>query len=577
MKCPPLQADGSAKQCGGNKNWTIYPSSQEAFRIASEFNIHPAIASVILRRGLKTSAEISRFLNPSIETLKSPFEFSDMRKAVGRVQSAIANKEKILIYGDYDVDGITGCAILYPVLKKLDADTEVYIPHRLSEGYGLNQEALERLLKKKFQLLITVDNGITGYNQIKFLADKKIDTIIVDHHLPREKVPPAFAIVSAAIDQKEDAHLAACGLAFKLGWALLGNFQAMEDSLDLVALGTIADIAPVVGENRILLRHAMPFLAGTKRVGLRALMNQARITYSRVSTRDIAFGLGPRINASGRMGSPENAFKLLTTPNEIEAQNLAQILEEGNRQRQQVESSAFEEALEQIEMDELSSTHGVLVLDSPEWHEGVLGIVASRIVDRYQKPSIVISRRAGLGKGSGRSIPSFSLFDSVLKCENLLETFGGHAQACGLTIREENIPLFRKRLNEVVGLQVESSSADLALAIDAEVPLAEINPKFLQDLEKLEPFGPGNKKPSFVSRNIRLKGSAKKRGKDTLQAWITDSTGKTTCEMVGFRKFNRWIESNQSDRLDIVHQPSLRDYNGIRSIQLELEDWSASR
>jgi single-stranded-DNA-specific exonuclease len=272
------------------------------------------------------------------------------------------------------------------------------------------------------------------------------------------------------------------------------------------------------------------------------------------------------------MGSPENAFKLLITTNELEAQNLAHILEEGNRERQRVETSAFEEALEQIEKNELGS-HQVIVLDSPDWHEGVLGIVASRVVDRYQKPSIVISRRGAMGKGSGRSVPSFSLFESVLKCENLLEAFGGHAQACGLSIKAENIPLFRQRLNEVVSERLEPLVVDLELAIDAEIALDEITPKFLQDLEGLAPFGPGNKMPRFVSRKVSLKGPVKKRGKDTLQSWITDETGRTTCEMIGFRKFNRWIESKTSGLMDIVHQPSLKDFNGILSIQLELEDW----
>ena len=558
------------------RNWVIHPSSPEAARIASEFNIHPALASVILQRGYKSPLEISRFLNPSLESLESPFVFTDMKKAAERIHSAIAQKEKILIYGDYDVDGITSAAILYPVLKKMGAEIETYIPHRIDEGYGLNRGALERLLKKGFGLVITVDNGITGFDQIKYLAGEKVDTIIVDHHLPKDKIPPAYAIVSSAIDKKGDANLAACGLAFKLGWALLGNFKEMENSLDLVAVGTIADIAPVVGENRILLKYGMQCLSKTNRVGLRALMNQARITCSKVSTRDIAFGLGPRINASGRMGSPENAFKLLTTNNETEAQNLAGILEEGNRDRQRVELDAFNEALEQIEMDEMAQSQKVLVLDSANWHEGILGIVASRIVDRYQKPSIVISRRKGLGKGSGRSIQTFSLFDSVLKCEDLLESFGGHAQACGLTIKEENIPQFRKRLNEAARAQFGSVTPSPELLIDAEIPLGDINLTFLESLERLAPFGPGNRRPFFVSRNIRTKSVVKKRGKDTLQSWITDSEGKTTCEMIGFRKYDRWRQSKNTGVFDIVYQPSLNDFNGITSLQLELEDWSQS-
>ncbi len=555
------------------KNWVVHPSSDEARRIASEFKIHPAIADVILRRGLKNSAEIFRFLNPSIEALESPFVFSDMRKSVERIRDAIARREKILVYGDYDVDGITGSSILYPVLKDLGADVEAYIPHRIDEGYGLNLEALEKAVKKGIRLVITVDNGITGYEQIKFLADKGVDSIIVDHHLPKEKVPPAFAIISSVIDQKGDGNLAACGLAFKLVWALKGSFEAVKDSLDLVTVGTIADIAPVTGENRVLLKYGIPILAKTRRMGLRALMNQAGIGYSRISFRDIGFGLGPRINASGRMGSPETAFKLLTTNNPIEAENLAQILEEDNKERQRVESNAYEEALERIEMDAFQSQCKVIVLDSENWHEGVLGIVASRVVNRYQKPSIVISKRAGMGKGSGRSVPSFSLFENVLACEELLETFGGHAQACGLTIKEENIQKFRAKVNAVADQKGGSLTIDPELVVDSEVALPDIDLKFVQDLEKLEPFGPGNKKPDFLTRGVYIKSPVRKKGKDTLHCWITDREGKVTCEMVGFRKFDQWAGRKHSGSLDIVHRPSIKDFNGILTIQLDLEDW----
>jgi single-stranded-DNA-specific exonuclease len=556
------------------RHWVVQPVLDEAQSVAGEFNIHPVIASVLLRRGLRSSADLARFLNPSLDHLESPLAFGDMQKAADRIRLAVERREKVLVYGDYDVDGITGASILVPVLKKIGADAEAYIPHRIQEGYGLNREALEKQVKKKVRLVITVDNGITGADHVEFLQEKGIDVIIVDHHLPKGRVPDAFAIVSASTgDKKGDPNLAACGLAFKLGWALLGSFEAMREYLDLVVLGTVADIAPVTGDNRILLKHGLPVLGRTKRPGLRALMDVARVSRGAPSYRDIAFGLGPRINASGRMGTPDNAYRLLTTDNENLSQNLARLLDDGNRDRQRVEAAAFEEAVDLIERDELAAGQKVLVLASPDWHEGVLGIVASRLVDRYKKPSIVISVREGMGKGSGRSVPHFSLFDCVLKCEDFLMNFGGHAQACGLTIRNENIGPFRSRLNEFAALEARSVPSAAALEIESEIPLAGLDMKFMRDLERIAPFGPGNKRPLFLSRGLRLKGEARKRGQDTLQCWMTDGGGRATCEVVGFRAWSRWRGVKSERPVDVVHQPALKEFNGIPSIQLELEDW----
>ena len=383
------------------RNWAVHPSDDDASRVAREVKIHPVVAAILLRRGFSEPSEIFRFLNPSFESLEDPFAFRDMAKAVDRVRRAIAGKEKILIYGDYDVDGITGSAILYPVLKKMGADVEAHIPHRMNDGYGLNRAALEKLLEQKFKLVITVDNGITGADHVRFLNEKGADVIIVDHHTPKEEIPPAFAIVSAVAGGKGDSNLAACGLAFKLAWALLGNFEDVKEYLDLVVVGTVADLATVLGDNRIILKEGLALLSKTKRPGLRALMDVARIEKNFISYRDIAFGLGPRINASGRMGSPLTAFKLLTTENVLEARNLAQVLDEGNRDRQRVEASAFEEAVERVELDPLKNTQKILVLESDSWHEGVLGIIAARLVERYRKPAIVISLKKGLVKVPG--------------------------------------------------------------------------------------------------------------------------------------------------------------------------------
>ncbi len=550
------------------KNWILQPKNDAAGRLSRETGLHHEICSILLRRGLTDAAAIGRFLEPSIDSLESPYAFGDMKKAVDRLRLAAARKEKVLVYGDYDVDGITGSAILYPILRKAGIDADVHIPHRVKEGYGLNRASLEKLLEKKYSVVVTVDNGITGMSQIEYLVSQGVDVIIVDHHTPKEGLPPAYCIVSSAnADGKGDPNLAACGLAFKLGWALLGDFKNVVEYLDLVALGTVADLAPVTGDNRVLLKYGLPILSKTKRPGLRALMTVARVG-RQATYRDIAFGLGPRINASGRMGSPEQAFRLLTTTDDKEAFELARFLDEGNRDRQKAELAAFEDAAARVTEEGAGS---VIVVESESWHEGVLGIVASRLVERFHKPAIVISLKDGMGKGSGRSTPSFSIYESVLECESLLTAFGGHAQACGLSIRRENIAEFRKKLHETA-----SGRAALGLAsdlhIEAELPPEAIDLQFLRELEKLAPFGPGNLKPLFLTRGMQVKGDVRKRGKDTLQCWLTGGDGKTTCEAVGFRMYERWKETSRRN-LDLVYQPALVEWNGIASIQLEIEDW----
>lgn len=556
-------------------HWVLGQEESRSKEVAQEFKIHPAIANILLRRGLKTSSEIFSFLNPSFEALESPFAFEYMQKAVDRIRRAISTNEKILVYGDYDVDGITGCAVLFPVLKKLGANVDAHIPHRVTEGYGLNIQSLKNLIEqKKFTLLITVDNGISALEPIQFLNSQNVDVIIVDHHKPKGEVPQAYAIVSAAVGQKKgDANLAACGVAFKLAWALCEKMEDVKEYLDLVSIGTVADITPVTGDNRIILKYGLPILAQGKRPGIAALMDVSRISRNKISFRDIAFGLAPRINASGRMGSPLDAFHLLTTSSAEEARKLACFLDEGNKDRQRIEAEAFQSAAKIVESNYMARDEKILVVENQEWHEGVIGIVAARLVERFKKPSIVISLKENeeKGKGSGRSVPLFSLFDSVVKFEHLLESFGGHPQACGLTIKKENIATFRKKLNEDPGL-FESLQNVPPLNIDSLLPFEELDLKFLKDLERLAPFGPANPKPLFLSKGLKLKGVPKKRGKDTLSCWMASATGKTVCEVVGFRAYERWTKSPQ-DIYDMVYQPTLNEFNGITSIQLELEDW----
>ena len=557
-------------------DWRVHPALEEAAPLASQLRIHPLVASILFRRGLRSAAEMTRFLSPSLDDLQDPYAFTDMKISVERIRRAITGKEKILVYGDYDVDGVTAAAILFPALRSLGADVEVHLPHRIKEGYGLNLSSLKDWVRRGVELVITVDNGITSLDCVRFLKEKGVGVILVDHHIPKEAIPPADAILSGALPGRGgDPTLAACGLAFKLVWALLGDFEKAKPYLDLVTLGTVADLAPVEGENRTLLKWGLPILARSRRPGIRALMSLAGIHPDYLSYRDIAFGLGPRINAAGRMGSPMHAFKLLVTENELEARNLAQILEAGNRERQRAEAEACREAMRYVEEKLSEDERHILVVEGGDWHEGVLGIVASRLVEHYHRPAIVIAlREDGLGKGSGRSLPHFSLFKHVHQCEDLLSAFGGHDQACGLSIRHENLKEFRRRLNELAGRTFSSAKGEEGPWLEGELRPAQLDPAFVSDLEKLAPFGPGNERPLFMSRGMHVRGEVKKRGKDTLQCWMTDSEEKVTCEVVGFRSYERWQSQAQKKReFDIIYQPTLRKFNGITSITLELESW----
>ena len=558
------------------RDWLIHPRHENTDSIAGKLGIHPVVAGILLRRGLQDAEEIRRFLNPSLETLEDPSAFSDMEKAVALIRETIQKKGKILVYGDYDVDGVTAAAILHPVLRSLGADAEAHLPHRIREGYGLNKASLEEWVKRGLSMVITVDNGITSPDAVRYLKENGIAVILVDHHLPKGETPIADAIISGGLPEKPggDTTLAACGLAFKLGWALLGDFKKMEPYMDLVTLGTVADLAPVEAENRVLLRSGLPALARSKRPGIRALMNAAGIHPAYLTYRDIAFGLGPRINAAGRMGSPQEAFRLLTTENETEARNLAQLLEAGNRERQKVEAEAYREAVAYVEKKTAPEERHILVVEGEDWHEGVLGIVAARLVERYHRPAIAIAMRTESGKGSGRSLPHFSLFQHVVQVEELLESFGGHAQACGLTVRRDKLALFRKRLNEIARSTFEAEGAAPSLYIDEELRPGDLDARLVNDLEKLAPFGPGNPRPLFVSRGMRVRGDVKKRGKDTLQCWMTDTEGKVTCEVIGFRAYERWQAQARTQReFDIVYQPTMKNANGIGFITLELEAW----
>ena len=495
-----------------------------------------------------------------------------MDKAIFRIKKAISGLEPILVYGDYDVDGMTGVTLLYLALKNLGAKVETYIPNRIEEGYGLNVAAIRRARKDGVTLIITVDCGITSFKEAAEASVLKIDVIITDHHeILNSEVPAAYAVINPL--QNDCAypfkHLAGVGIAYKLVKALYeGTAHFAEDFLDLVSLGTVADIAPLVGENRILAKHGLDELNRRERVGLKALMDVANLD-GNISSGHIGFVLGPRINAMGRIGSPQTAIDLLLSTDIDGASGLARILCTENRNRQKIEARILEEALAKVEREVNFKHHRVIVLASENWHPGVIGIVASRIAERFYRPAILISLDGKVGKGSGRSIEHFHLFEYLLRCKDLLAGFGGHESACGITIEKERIPEFTELINKEAFNDADESIFSPKLDIEMDVPLSSLNEDMIKEIEALAPFGSENPRPVLVSRNLYIKDGPRQIGKSGFKFWVTDN--QVTCEAVTFGRGNLEMPKPGSS-VDIAYIPSLNNWQGVRSIQLELKD-----
>jgi single-stranded-DNA-specific exonuclease len=496
-----------------------------------------------------------------------------MDKAVARVRKAITGKEKILVYGDYDVDGMTSVAILKKALANLGAVVETYIPNRLEEGYGLNTNAIKRAIKDGVSLIITVDCGISSFKEIEYAKLSKIDVIITDHHeIVSGRVPQAHAVINPLQDSCSYPfkHLAGVGLAYKLAKALYdGTPFLAEDFLDLVSLGTIADIVPLKGENRILAKHGLDEINRRHRVGIKALTDLAGLSGKDVSSGHIGFVLGPRINAMGRVGSPEKALELLLTEDREEAARLAKMLDTENRNRQKIESRILDEALSMVEREVNFKHHRIIVLASENWHPGVIGIVASRISDRFHRPAILISLDGRHGKGSGRSVEGFNLFDVLMQCKDILMGFGGHESACGLTIDRERVAEFRDLINTEAEKHVSEDVFSPKLDIEMEIPLNSLSEEVIKEIEALAPFGEENPRPVFSSRNLTVKDGPRQIGKNGFKIWVTDNA--ITCEAVSFGR-NELDAPKNGSGVDLAYIPSINDWQGLQSIQLELKD-----
>lgn len=503
-----------------NKKWEIRPvTDQTAVReLSSELGVDPVLASLLVQRGVTTFEGARAFFRPSLEKLHDPFLMKDMDKAVGRVERAIDRGEKILVYGDYDVDGTTAVSLVYLFLKRLTPSVGTYIPDRYDEGYGVSTKGINWAEENGYKLIITLDCGIKAIERVAYAASKGIDMIICDHHLPEDELPAAVAVLDP---KREDCHypfddLSGCGVGFKLVQAYAQShgieFETLEPLLDLLAVSIASDLVSVMGENRILAHYGLKRLNENPCEGLKAMITLSGLECGHLTIDDIVFKIGPRINAAGRMESGGVAVKLLTATDERTAIAAAEEINRYNTQRKDIDRQNTQEALDMVEKGKCLSFGNATIVYNPSWHKGVVGIVASRLVEAYFKPTIVLTKSNGFVSGSARSVPGFDLYEAIESCADLLENFGGHLYAAGMTLREENLPEFCQRIEKFISGKIIPQMQTPVVSIDSKISFAQITPKFLRILKQFQPFGPENAMPVFLTENIYDNGNGRKVG-----------------------------------------------------------------
>lgn len=549
--------------------------------LVREFNIKPLVSQIIANRNIGSFEEIRLYLNPSLNHLHNPFLMRGMHEAVERMAAALHRNEKIVVYGDYDADGITSVAVLYRFIREISPDATFYIPDRLSEGYGLNAAVVERFYSEGIKLIAAVDCGMANHEEIALARQFGIDVIILDHHEPSESLPGAAAIVNP---KRRDCpfpfkQLAAVGIVFNFLIALRGvlrnegfwttaNYPNLRDYLDLVALGTIGDVVPLVDENRIFAKIGMELINQDKRVGIRALKRVCALEGKSVEASRASFTLIPRINAAGRIASASHAVELLLSESEEEALNLAQKLEGYNKKRQSMERVIFSQLLETVSKAASSGENEPMVFSSPDWHPGVIGIVASRLADRFGRPAILISIKDGVGKGSGRSAADFNLFEGIKRCESHLLAYGGHRFAAGILIEEENIIPFTQQLSKIITDSCPEEEYAACTTIDALCALGNVDLELIEQMQLLAPFGSGNQEPVLQTKNVSVLSSVIV-GNNHLKMRLSHEG--VVKEAIWFNQGQRHPDINRST-LDIVFTPKVNDWNNSGNIQLVIRD-----
>lgn len=547
--------------------------------LQKELNIPATIAQLLAIRSITTFEHARTFFRPDISLLHDPFLMKDMDKAADRLASAIRKGERVVVYGDYDVDGTTATAIMYTFLKDFGIDVEYYIPHRFKEGYGLSEEGIDYAASINANLIVTVDCGITAVEEAKWAKDKGIDMIICDHHNAGEVIPDAVAV----LDPKRPGctypfdGLSGAGVGFKLIQATMRVLGLPNEKchrfLDLLAISIASDIVPIVDENRILMREGLHLINTEPRHGIKALMELVRLSNSKVTTSEIVFSIGPRINAAGRMGDAGTAVELLIADNDADAMEKARELESINVRRRAVDNETMEQAVQMIDERYTIENLSSLVLHHPEWHLGVIGIVASRLVDKYYRPAIMLSTVDGLVKGSARSIKGFNVYNALKECEDILMQFGGHEFAAGLTLDVKNLDDFRARFNVIVDTYFKEADFKPEITVDADLDLHQVDTRFWKLLTQFEPFGPENAKPIFVSRNLRVVGNPTVVGNGHLKMRVAQN-GSAVFDAIGFNMHEHLPQIRESGdgNLHLAYILEENTWNNRTTLQLRIKD-----
>lgn len=568
---------------GKDRKWILKaPADDEKVsRLSTELGIDRVLAELLVKRGVETFEQARSFFRPRLEDLHDPFLMKDMDEAVERVRKALVSNEKILVYGDYDVDGTTAVALVYSFLRRYTKGVDFYIPDRYNEGYGVSFNGIDEAARNGVTLMITLDCGIKAIDKVQYARERGIDIIICDHHLPEEELPAAVAVLDPK--REDDSYpfddLSGCGVGFKLvqAYALRYDipFESLVPLLDLLVVSIASDLVTMVGENRILAYYGLVQLNKDPRRGLLAMINLAKLDPGHITIDDIVFKIGPRINAAGRMETGKFAVRLLTATDDQTAYRIGNKINDNNNERKSIDREITKEALEMVQEGRAQASRHATIVYNPKWNKGVVGIVASRLVEAYYRPTVVLTKSNGFVTGSARSVHGFDLYSSIESCADLLENFGGHVYAAGLTLKEENLPEFSRRMDEYVGAHLSDEMLTPVIEVDSMLDFSQISPKFLRILKQFQPFGPGNQTPVFLTENVYDSGSGHTVGGGGAHMkldLIQEAQPYRPIPAIAFNMASHFDHIKAGNPFDVCYSIVENYYRGSSSLQLRIRD-----
>lgn len=565
------------------KKWIMREEADKEVvsRLASELGVDPVLAQLLAQRGISTFEQARSFFRPSLDHLHDPYLMKDMDVAVERLRKAILDREHILVYGDYDVDGTTAVSLVYSFLRRQTTNVDFYIPDRYDEGYGVSMKGIDWAAENGFTLIITLDCGIKAIEKVEYARSKGIEVIICDHHLPENEIPAAVAVLDP---KREDCNypfddLSGCGVGFKLVQAYSQRydipFETLIPLLDLLVVSIASDLVSITGENRTLAHFGLKQINENPRKGLLAMIKLSSLDQSHITIDDIVFKIGPRINAAGRIESGRIAVELLTSNDDEVAHRLGQEINEHNNERKNIDREITQEALEMVRSGNCLSSQNATIVYNPSWHKGVVGIVASRLVEAFYRPTVVLTKSNGFVTGSARSVHGFDLYDAIESCSDLLENFGGHLYAAGLTMKEENLPEFCERIEKFIEGKISPVMLTPVVDLDARLDFAQITPKFFRILKQFQPFGPGNHAPVFLTENVYDNGNGRRVGADACHLkleLIQESQPYRHISAIAFNMAENYEHIQSGNPIDVCYSIVENYYRGIANLQLRVKD-----